>query len=1802
VEPAVVLGHSVGEYAAACVSGATGLEAGIRLVVERADQIQESANLARELEVAAQSGVELFLEVGPNATLCARGRAALAHRANLLWVATLEQGSNAWERLLTAAAQLYARGVRIDWRAFDRVRAHRIVRLPTYPFQRQRYWVDEAMVRVSTTPTTRDHSLLGQRFDSPALSGVLFTSRLGANSAAQFALDHRIFGVPILPGTGFIAMAFDAAKTVLSSDHLDLANLVFHEPLPLSESTTADVQVVVRRETAEARVEIFSRSNDAVDWTLHATADASPVSLESEQPPIALEEAHRGCAQALDPAAFYADLRRRGLEFGPLFRGATRLSRGANEAVAELALPEALHDEAERYVIHPVLLDACLQTVAAAISDAAPDAVFLPLDIDSCRIASVRLPVTRCCAHARLLSGVGPRADVLAAELTVYSTAGAVLASLAGIHFKRVNRATLARLRDRAVERWLIELAWEAERNDAARIGPAAVAARVRSRIAANSIATGWETWNEVEPQLDRICRGYVARALDDLGVAWKPGDVLEASTLANALRIKPGFTRLLERLLDSLGADGVVRREGSGWRVIRPPAPAKPEAELDALRARYPAFIAEITFTRLCGDELAAALTGAKDPLQLLFPGGDSATAEHLYRDSPSARLYNGIVHDAVVELVSTFPPDRPVRVLEIGGGTASTTAHVLPALAARRSEYLFTDISPLFVAKAAERFRSFSFFGAQALDIERDPSGQNVSGRFDIIIAGNVLHATRDLAETCANVRKLLAPRGVLVCAEITRPQAWIDLSFGLTDGWWRFTDTRLRPSYPLLTATEWASFLASQGFDEVAILPETEGASAALRLNAVMIARATATAPQRLLVLADRSGTGVATIERLRRAGHGVCVAYEGDRYTREGDRAFSVNPAARADFDRLLEDFRQDVGAAPQGVLHLWSIESSPRLASDVFSLSDRVGRVMGGALHLAQALIGAADAPLPTVWIATRGGVALAGQNVEPVSAALWGWARSLRLEHAELRCVSIDLDPGDVAGAPQALMDTLRRDDDEFEIAWRDRVTHVSRLRPARPVAAAAVSTAIDAPRELTITERGVLDNLAIQPRGRRTPGPREVEVRVRASGLNFRDVLNALGMYPGDPGPLGSEFAGKVITVGSDVDTVHVGDDVIGLAPAAFATHVIAGAAYVVPKPRELTYAQAAALPNVYLTAHWALHHLGDLKAGERVLIHAAAGGVGLAAVQLAKRAGAEVYATAGNEEKRAYLRSLGIEHVSDSRTLDFSSEITERTGGRGVDLVLNSLAGEFIQASFATLAPNGRFLEIGRTGIWSVEQVRARYPRVAYHVIDLSQDYVSSPEAIRPMLIELIAAVRSGDLQALPVRTFAFNEARAAFRFMAQARHVGKIVLTQPWEAPDAGITLRSDATYWITGGLTGLGLAVAEWLVAHGVTSLTLMGRRAPDDVAQSTLARLRALGAQILVVQGDVSIAADVTRAVASMRDSRMPRLAGVVHAAGVLDDGAVESQTLERYETVAAAKIRGAWLLREATRSASLDFFLLFSSAASLFGSAGQTNHGAVNAYLDAFAHSLRAENVPAISINWGAWSRIGAAAGESIGHRLREKGMERLAPQQGLAALEAVLGRAPPQIGVVAADWTALIEQLPAGVRRYMGALAEGATVSAKATSLRVSERRSTPSDSSLAERLATAPEDRRRAILQAEIRSHACNVLNIPVDHPIDLRSPLAGLGLDSLMAVELRNRLSGAIGRALPATLLFDHPTIEALCDTLARMLEIAAAAPMPPAPSTADALQDDLVERVAGLSDDELDRLLAEKLTAH
>ena len=956
---------------------------------------------------------------------------------------------------------------------------------------------------------------------------------------------------------------------------------------------------------------------------------------------------------------------------------------------------------------------------------------------------------------------------------------------------------------------------------------------------------------------------------------------------------------------------------------------------------------------------------------------------------------------------------------------------------------------------------------------------------------------------------------------------------------------------------------------------------------------------------LLLLDTGGIGRALASRLEERGD-RCVLLAPPRTTAGTQEHHGTpdNPAVRraaasddgvADLHDAIEGLYAQPGEIG-GIVDLqwldvggWECSSRP---------DEALRRPVTHALGLLRDVLTRNASVSPRVWLVTRGAQAV-GESGSPLSvlqAAAWGMGRTVALEHPELRLVAIDLDPASDVDEVASISDELSSDGREPQVARRDGRRFVARLMRRAPASRRPSARPGGENYTIGASERGSLDGLGPQPSERVAPAAGEVEIAVAATGLNFRDVLNVLGLYPGHVGPIGAECAGTVTRVGAGVTGVACGDRVVASAHAAFSGFVVTRHEMVHPLPPTCTLAEGAALPIAYLTAAYALEHLGRLRAGETVLIHAAAGGVGLAAVHIARRAGARVIATVGSRSKRAYLAGLGIEHIFDSRSLAFADDVRAVTAGRGADVVLNSLSDEFVAASFRALADGGRFLEIGKRGIWTHEQVAALDRGVVYHIIDAGVTAVEQPELMGGLLGRLMHDVGSGGLAKLPTRVFDLADTRQAFRFMMHARQIGKIVVTHPPAEPArparAELSCRPDATYVVTGGLAGIGLAVAQRLVERGARHLVLISRSGETPSTTSALASLRARGVEVLAPPLDVADEPAVDAWLMRVR-RELPPIRGIVHGANVLDDGAIVTQAWPRFVTVLRPKVAGAHVLDRLTRQDPLDWFVLFSSVASMLGSAGQANYAAANAVLDTLAHERRRLGLPAQVVNWGPWLEVGVSRG-ALNERFSKMGVRALTTGEGLRAFEDVLVSDGVQFAALSADWSQVAH---VGREANMAAL-----ISRLVAAMPASVDRPTadaPPVRSIVALLAEAPPTRHRQIVAAYLRERAATVLGLDNAGAIDRQIPLGELGMDSLLAVELRNTLSRALQAPLPATLLFDHPTLDRLTAFISdHVLELPSesSAPAPATLPPADGAQ--LLAGIAELSDEDVDRLLAAK----
>ncbi len=766
-------------------------------------------------------------------------------------------------------------------------------------------------------------------------------------------------------------------------------------------------------------------------------------------------------------------------------------------------------------------------------------------------------------------------------------------------------------------------------------------------------------------------------------------------------------------------------------------------------------------------------------------------------------------------------------------------------------------------------------------------------------------------------------------------------------------------------------------------------------------------------------------------------------------------------------------------------------------------------------------------------------------------AALWGLGRVAQNEHPELDIRLVDVADGDRDAAAQLAAEVSAPDgESEIRLGHGRETARVVPFSPLQPPLRPCSGD--DEALVLAIGAAGGADSLEWRRAARRLPGPGEVEILTTHTSLNFKDVMKAMGMlgaayleetYFGDT--LGMETAGRIVDVGPGVEGFSVGDEVIVPNPrGSFATFTTVPVDLMVHRPGPMTLAESSVF-IAYVAAYHGLAEVARLEASETVLIHGAAGGVGQAAIQVAKLLGARIFGTAGTPEKRQRLLGQGVEAVFDSRSLDFAAGIRDATQGQGVDVVLNSLSGAALQTSWGLLAPYGRFVEMGKRDIEADSPLGLSHFDLnrSFAAIDIDRMMKERPERFRSILDRVHNLLDSGTLAAMPIEVFPAAEVSEAFRLMARSRHFGKIVVELAGQTldvlpdPEASLIHR-DRTYLVTGGLSGFGRQIARWLARQGAGQIWLVGRRGADTPgAQELAAELKAQGSGVTIDALDLRDEAAVTTTFASRftGDQGIPPLAGVFHAAMVLDDGLLSHLSAASLDRAYGPKAQGGLLLDRLSRQHPVEHFVLFSSVSALIGNPGQGGYVAANAALGALAHRRRAEGLPGLAVDWGALSDTGVVArSEELAEHLEKAGVHTFSSRAAIAALEQLLRGSPAQICLADVDWGAWARRAAAGRTPRFAALADN------------SEEGDDPRSALRATLLELGPE--REAHVVGLLAAELAEVLQLspdalPADRPLDT------FGVDSLMVVELSQRVEARLGVMPPAGLLMRGPTLEDL-----------------------------------------------------
>ncbi len=1517
--------------------------------------VREPVRFSDAIATLSGLGCRSFIEIGPHAILqryIGECLTSIGTKARVL--PTLRKEADGWNHIVETALCAHLLAEQPNLGVYFPQPGRR-VQLPNYPWQRERHWHPRTSESLLSIERRRVHPLLGWRI--PEVANV-WENTLDPTVLPWLA-DHKVGGAVVFPGAAYAEMALAAAREWLSGEVLAFEEMDIVSPMVFDGEHERTLRFELNDRDGSFQIKSRQRlSQDA--WTLHAAGrilQPGAVSRHAQIPSPSADTA------TMDGQTHYRLAATLGLNYGPTFQGLREAVVADNCLQAELEHPADLVQDG--YLLHPALLDVCYQSLVD----------FFRTDIEAGRgvallpVKTGRLEYHRVGKPSRFRARLTRRsARSVLADFELFDAEDTLLASVSGCRFRA---APLAHKAQEKVSRWRID-PWlrphPAEGLVTQLPTPQALVETLRLAIAEQAEPrVRW--FKEALPLFEALVVSFAFEAFR--AIAEKDSEVLQRLMTAS-----DPYARWLSSLLQQ---EGMLSVHEGHWQLVDGSDLPAAEDIWRTLAREHGAALPHLVLLGRVGRHLPHLLLHPAERPAFLDALRRSPVAEMLYQDDPAYAGMRQAVEHILTHLASDWPAHRRLRVLEIADGLSEVPRALLAALPEDRLDYVLA-----LPEAVAERQRAEYAHAPNLVVATLDTTSWQLAAetalpdKFDVVLLRHTLHRTVSPKAALNQMRRWLAANASFIVAE--RHADWsADFLAGLANDWWHEAIVDEAPHSSLAPAAAWAELLRAEGFEDVLDYAEppaeglAEGAYLLLaRAPAQWKAALPAPEPAAWLLLNDAAS--------LELAGHLSA------RLESQGQRVITAQslPQSLDDIDHVVN-------------LRGWDVP--PETTADLLT----------GVLGEVQTITTQAARKMPRLWFVIRGGALASNLSAtgapNPQQAALWGFARVLMNEYPALETTLIDLGCED---GLDRLENELLFPDGTSEILLTDTGRYTLVMQEAAEAAARPA-----APEErfrLDFHLPGQLRNLVWLPQEQTALAEDAVEVRVQATGLNFRDVMYLMGLLPDEAvekgfagASLGLEFAGIVSRVGSRVQDFRPGDKVMGFGSACFASYVVTRADAVARLPEEWSFESAATVPTVFFTVYYALKHLADLQAGERVLIHGGAGGVGIAAIQLAKYLGAEVFATAGGDEKRDFVRLLGADHVFDSRSLAFADDILTVTNGEGVDVVLNSLAGEAIRRNLSVLKPFGRFLELGKRDFFENTPIGLRpfKDNISYFGIDADQLLTGRPQLAARMFREVMALFREGALTPLPSRVFPAERVIDAFRTMQQARHIGKVVVSladarpaveRPTTAP-VPLRLVKDSTWIVTGGLSGFGLESARWLAAHGVGHLVLVGRRGLDTPgAREAVDDLTTQGIQVKALACDISDPAAVARMVEHVRKT-CPLIQGVLHAAAVFDDALVQNLDAARMEAVLAPKLLGAWNLHQATLGIPLEHFVLYSSITTAIGNPGQANYVAANAGLEGLAEMRRHLGLPAVCVGWGPIGDAGyltrnEAVRDSLGQRV----------------------------------------------------------------------------------------------------------------------------------------------------------------------------------------------------------------------
>ncbi|KAL8657370.1 MAG: hypothetical protein Q9226_001979 [Calogaya cf. arnoldii] len=1691
-------------------------------------------------------GPDVLIELGPHSTLEAPLRDIM--KANPRWSSkvryfpTLVRNKDAVTTALSLASALYVLGASLKLSAVNQVEPATLSKplpdLPAYPWNHsKRHWHESRLSVNHRQKQFPRSDLLGHLVDDFNIQEPRWRNLLRLTDL-PWLLDHNVQGSIIFPLTGYLAMALEAIfqhatlhnLPITTSTSYKLREVQVSRSIVLSQETPTEISFVLRPRDEGTRSpsrswQTFTVYSWKLDngWNEHCQGlikltqedeGSNPINgsryanLKEDQYRTIMSSYRSTCDKTLDPAKIYSRFSSGGLQFGPAFQNITAACLTHDHSIGTIIVPDTARDmpnaDENVFCIHPRTFDACFQVTDFATDERhlTSSAIHVPVFVKAITVKS------------RLLHEPGQ-------ELHVYAQKHRPLVD----NEAETHASFIVASSDDPVD-VLID-----------------VQDFVGSRLPMTSV-----------DQTDNRSLCYQMQ--------WAPcTDLLssrqftatfsssDADPLPQTMRLERGAFYYMQRLLHITPAEDLENAPVHFQRLYATMASLCTKAEHEGLpfqtkewlqctgedQERY---LADLANMDDCGRMLCAIgnnlLPIIEEDVQPLAVMRHNNKLENYYGSLGVIRCGSAIAAAVASNLAYQNPR---MRILELGRGSCAATMSVLQALGSRFASYHFTDVSSDSFDNAKEACSEWSDkMKYTILDIEKEPSAQGCDvGSYDLVFASSVLHYTANLTVTMKNIRSMLRTGGKILFSEPTANLLSATVIFGTLPGWWRGQEPQ-REHGPSLSEAQWDSLLNRTGFSgidgSIAVAPDGPDSTSVMLSTAI---------PERL-------------------PAHPKAAILTGGHVE-----------------DQLAQSIGEHVGST--NTSHLLQAELDDQYGI-VLTLDEAFwSNITEAGLQKMQKLFASARGLL---WV-TRG-----SQAANPGVNMVTGLARTIRAENTGFRFVTLDLEKASESHMTDTIIKVFNHsfelenhtrffEDDEFvEI---DGTLHISRALPDQnkdryivretcgPVPEPQQFQQPDRPLQLKVGQVGLLDSIHfVDDQESRSPlGPNDVEIAVAAVGMNFIDIMMSLGQIPPSRKP-GQECSGTISAVGEDVQAIAVGDRVCAMASGSYGNFVRTSQFCAVKIPHDMSFDHAASIPVVFCTAYYALMDVAKLSKGESVLIHAAAGGVGQAAIMLARQAGADTYVTVGsNEKKKLMLDEYGIleDHIFSSRDTSFAVELMAMTGNRGVDVVLNSTSGDILHQSWQCLAPLGRFLEIGKRDFVQNSNLEMNkfLQSVTFAGVDLGVLAQNRPSAFQKMLSEMVDLHSRQALEPIkPLKVFPISQLQQAMRMMQSGKHIGKVIIdcsgdhvVQALPAPFSRAVNDTNASYLITGGTGGIGRSITRWLAREGAKNIILASRSGTDQKGITELVEeLQALNIRVFAERCDVADLSQVKFLVSKCQDI-MPPIRGVIHGAMALRDALFEKINHADWLLNIKPRMQGAWNLHNALLNSDLDFFVMLGSVSGIIGNPGQSAYAASNTFLDSFASYRNHIGLPASTIDIGVVESVGYAAENMERNRdIAAAAHDRLSEAELLAVIKAAITNPIPGCS---------FQQTVTGLKLQPGKKLPGWATGPKFAHVlheyqaEVAPARQSGKNAPTTRQLLKEAETLESAVRMVceAIRQRLSSLLMISVDE-IDAKKPVVAYGLDSLAAVELRNWITTGLEAKVPLIELMNSPSIEHLAGRIA------------------------------------------------